>query len=451
MAPDMSGSTASNNGTTASISMDVYDARCSSAQVTAAVAFLSTYRDLTTGIIGAVTSYYLGKLSDRIGRVKIMALNGIGILVSGVVIILVVAFPTYLNYRWLFLSFVIDGLSGSFPLLMGTASSYVTDCTSDTDRVVAMGWIQSGMFAGMAAGPALSGVLSRLSAPDRPADIFIYATLCQIVALGFLTILPESLPEVEGWKDSPEPHARPASWSALSFKSRPSFNILGALFEPHRSPGEARQSRTNLVLLMAINSIMYGTAVGAMDVMMLYPQAQFQWGMTETGVFISVISIGRAFSTVVILRLLIHLLTKPRLPLSPPPTPLRHPPPSQPHAQTHLPLLRIALGADLLGYIGYGAAPTGAWFVAAGVVSSLNAFGMATAQAAMSMLVAGGQVGTLMGIVGSLQAVTRLVAPPVVNLVYAWTVALLPSGVFWGLAGAVGGAVGMSCFVRLVE
>ncbi|KAH8807453.1 tetracycline-efflux transporter, partial [Xylogone sp. PMI_703] len=394
---DMGGSstgTSSNNATAAGISMGAYDPRCSAPRVTASVAFMSTYRDLITGLLGAVMSYYLGKLSDRIGRVKVLAINGIGILLAELVMVAVLVFPDSLNYRWLFLSFAIDGLSGSFPLLMATASSYVTDSTDDKDRVVAMGWIQSGMFLGMAVGPALGSALSQLSGPDRPSAIFVYTVICRAIGLAFLLILPESLPDVEKDMKAPEMgmHSHGSPFAGLSIKRIFSLHFLTSLLHPGGSPAEARQTRRNLILLMAINTMMFGTAVGAMDVMMLYPQAQFKWDMMQTGNFISIVNIFRTFSTTVLLRLLVRWLTK-----SPPSGSSITP--EQASKGSHLPLVRLSLCADILGYVGFGLAPTGFLFITGGVLSSLSAVGLSTSQASMSMMVCVEHVGNLMGII----------------------------------------------------
>jgi MFS family permease len=421
-------------------SMGSSDGTCSSPEVLASVAFMSTYRDLTTGIIGAVTSYYLGRLSDRIGRRKVMVMNGIGILVAELILLLVVAFPDSVDYRWLFLSFIVDGLSGSFPLLMAVASSYVTDTTSGEDRVVAMGWIQSGMFCGMAVGPALGGALSSLSGPDKPAAIWLYSMLCRALALLCLTVLPESLSNASRDGKIADPHGHSSPWSLGSIKSMLSFGAIDALLDPEGSLAESRRTRRNLVLLMAINAVMFGTSIGAMDVMMLYPQAQFKWTMMDTGNFISIINIFRTLSTAVVLRLLMRLLTRN--------TPLESSNPDQDIKRTHLPLLRLALCSDIVGYIGWGVAPSGAFFTIAGILSALSAMGISASQASMSMLVSVEHVGKLMGILGSIQALTRLVSPPIINLAYAWTVSFLPQGVFFGLAATVGVAVMMTYLMR---
>lgn len=448
-ATDMGGQNATEvDGSTAVSSSD---GTCSSPEVLASVAFLSTYRDLVTGIIGAVMSFYLGRLSDRIGRVKVLLLNGVGILASELVLLLVVAFPQTLDYRWLFLSFAIDGLSGSFPLLMATAASYVTDTSTDKERIVAMGWIQSGMFFGMAVGPALGSALGSIGgSSEDPSSIFTYAMLCRIIALACLSFLPESLPQsvVGEPKDSGSDMHSSSPWAMLSNP----LGLVDALFDADGRPAETRRSRRNLILLMAVNAIMFGSSIGAMDVMMLYPQSQFGWGMMDTGNFISVINIFRTLSTTLVLRLLMHLFTKVT---------------SKKTLATgggeeegeegdkegvisgaHLILLRVALGFDVLGYVGFGLAPTGLFFVLGGVLTAFSAMGISASQASMSMMVSGEHVGKLMGVLGSLQALARLVSPPAINLVYAWTVSFLPQGVFFGLAGAVAVGILLTHLIR---
>ncbi|KAH8660046.1 major facilitator superfamily domain-containing protein [Xylariales sp. PMI_506] len=429
------------NGTT--ISMGSYDARCSSPVVTAGVAFMSTYRDLTAGIIGAIMSYYLGKLSDRVGRRKVLLLNGVGILLSELVLLLVVALPQSLDYRWLFLSFVIDGLSGSFPLLMATVSSYVIDATDEKDRVVGMGWIQSGMFCGMALGPALGSVLSRLSGSDRPSTIFIYAMACRVLGIMLLAIIPESLPTLKEVTSKGSDRPSFTLWRGASSWKLPSFVLLDTLVENEsHSPEETRRARRNLILLITINAVMFGTAVGAMDVMMLYPQARYAWKMMQTSNFISIINICRTLATTVILHLLLRIFSGLLSKVTPAVDG------RQDGTRAHLPLLRLSLCFDILGYIGFGVAPTGLWFILAGVVSSLGAMGVSSIQTSMSVMVSPSQVGNLMGILGSVQALSRLVSPPLINFIYGQIVSFLPQGVFLVLAAAVASELMLTYLVR---
>ncbi|EFX03238.1 tetracycline-efflux transporter [Grosmannia clavigera kw1407] len=408
---------------------------CSAPQVLAGVAFLSTYRDLITGILGAVMSFYLGKLSDRIGRVKVMALNGHGLLAGELVFFLVVAFPRTIDYHWLFLSFAVDGLSGSFPLLMASTASYVADTTTDNDRIVAMGWLQSGMFLGMALGPAIGTALSQLT-PDRPAAVFLWAIICHIVGLLCLLLLPESRKDVHDVQMAPinpefdeldhsthkhhdhhhhmylnharghnHGHLAPSPGQSLGsfLRSTLSLAAVDSLFDSSSDHATVRRHRRNLFLLLAVTSIMFGCSVGSMDVLMIYPQAQFQWSMMTTGNFISIVNIFRTVSSTLFLQLLMKFLTsrfrsafakKASLnsQVSPPDSQL-----AEAAQATQLPLLRLALFSDLLGFIGFGLAPSGFLFTAAGVLSSLSALSVSATQAAMTILVLPEHVGKLMG------------------------------------------------------
>lgn len=61
----------------------------------------------------------------------------------------------------------------------------------------------------------------------------------------------------------------------------------------------------------------------------------------------------------------------------------------------------------------------------------------------MTKLIPASQTGELLGALGFLQAMARIVAPTVANLTYSWTVGQAPQLVFWGIAVAfvVAGAV----------
>ena len=84
--------------------------------------------------------------------------------------------------------------------------------------------------------------------------------------------------------------------------------------------------------------------------------------------------------------------------------------------------------------MGYAFAPTGALFILSGIVASLGAIGLATSEASMTKLVDSSQIGELLGALGFLQAVARIIAPTIASLTYSWTVASMPQLVFIGIA-----------------
>lgn len=66
----------------------------------------------------------------------------------------------------------------------------------------------------------------------------------------------------------------------------------------------------------------------------------------------------------------------------------------------------------------------------------------------MTKLIPKSQTGELLGALGFLQAMARIVAPTVANLTYSWTVDRAPQLVFWGIAIVFVVAGGVSILAR---
>lgn len=130
-------------------------------------------------------------------------------------------------------------------------------------------------------------------------------------------------------------------------------------------------------------------------------------------------------------------------------------------------LILTALFFDIAGYLGYALAPTGILFTLFGAAAAFGAIGLSTSEAALTKCVQpsasattaaeggggggdGSRVGELLAGLGLLQAVVRIVAPAVVNVVYGATVAVGAPGVaFWGMAGVLGVGWGLAWGVRV--
>ena len=102
---------------------------------------------------------YLGRLSDRHGRVPILILSQIGTTVSFVMLGLAQA--TWL----LFAARVLDGITGGNIIV---ARAYITDVTPREQRTEALGYIFAVFGIGFVIGPALGSVLSAAFGPRLP-------------------------------------------------------------------------------------------------------------------------------------------------------------------------------------------------------------------------------------------------------------------------------------------
>jgi DHA1 family tetracycline resistance protein-like MFS transporter len=123
----------------------------------------------------------LGDLSDRYGRRPILVFSLAGTVVS--LVMLAVAH----SITMLFLARIVDGLSGGN---ISTARAYVADITEPKDRARAYGLIGAAFGLGFIMGPALSGVLARVS---YTAPIWAAAALTLVATAMALLWLPETV------------------------------------------------------------------------------------------------------------------------------------------------------------------------------------------------------------------------------------------------------------------
>src|ERR1700694_4411645 len=128
-----------------------------------------------------VASPVLGDWSDRYGRRPVLILSLAGTVVSFVMM----AVATSLTI--LFVARIVDGLSGGN---ISTARAYVADVTEPKDRARAYGLIGAAFGLGFIFGPALSGVLAKVS---YKAPIWAAALLTLVAAAMAWIWLPETV------------------------------------------------------------------------------------------------------------------------------------------------------------------------------------------------------------------------------------------------------------------
>lgn len=137
---------------------------------------------LSFSVFQFLASPVLGVLSDRHGRRPVLLISifgtGIGYILFG-----------WAGALWiLFLSRIIDGITGGN---ISTAQAYIADISPPEDRAKNFGLIGAAFGLGFIVGPALGGILSKisLSAPAYAAAGLSFVT----TAYAFFA-LPESLP-----------------------------------------------------------------------------------------------------------------------------------------------------------------------------------------------------------------------------------------------------------------
>ncbi|KAJ8111227.1 hypothetical protein OPT61_g6132 [Boeremia exigua] len=428
--------------------MDPGTDRCQKDAVSSRSSLFLLYGSLCSGILAAVTSPKLGALSDRFGRKTFMLVNTSGALFGEILTILAAKFPETVHVNWLLVGYALEGLSGSFIVGMALAHSYASDCVAPQERNVAFAYFHAALFSGIAVGPVVAGYIieARMkytSKIDAVVFVFYLALAAHGLFIAFLLFcIPESLSK------SRQEAARQKHKEEMDQLSPESdwINQLRHinLFRPLKilwptGPGSSSAVRWNLLLLAATDTIMFGVAMGAMSVVILYTRLQFGWQTLESGRFVSVVNGCRVVALLGVLPLVTRLVRgkngamKQR---------------SSGTDRFDLSIIRAAIFFDTLGYIGYALAPNGAFFTLSGVVTAVGGVGSPALGAALTKHVPNDKVGQLLGATGLLHAIARVLGPTIFNGLYSATVSGYRQTVFVVLASMFGLAFLCSWFVR---
>jgi multidrug resistance protein len=127
---------------------------------------------------------YLGRLSDKYGRVPVLILSQIGTAAS----FFMLAFAP--NVAVLFLARILDGITGGNIIV---AQAYITDITPRERRTEALGYVFALFGLGFIFGPILGGTLAAAFGPRVPYIIAALAAVA-VVLLTYFT-LNETLSE----------------------------------------------------------------------------------------------------------------------------------------------------------------------------------------------------------------------------------------------------------------
>ncbi|KAF1962020.1 tetracycline-efflux transporter-like protein [Byssothecium circinans] len=422
--------------------------RCRNDAVSARSSLFLLYGSLVSGILSAITSPKLGALSDRLGRKKLLAITTCGTVIGELLTILAAKYPKTVHVNWILVGYAIDGLAGSFIVGMALAHSYATDCTAPQKRNVAFGYFHACLFTGIALGPIVAGYIIKMrekyvGKTEAVLLIFYMALACHITFILFLAfVIPESLSKARQesarrvHKEEQERLGPASDW----INQLRSINLLAPLkiLWP-TGPGTSSAVRWNLLLLAATDTIMFGVAMGATGVIILYVRLEFNWQELESGRFVSIVNSCRVLCLLVGLPIITRIFrgkkgTK-----------------SQPHSGSDrfdLSSIRVAVFFDMMGFLGYALARNGNLFIASGAIAAIGGIGSPTLGSALTKHVRPDQVGQLLGAIGLLHAFARVIGPSVFNGIYYATVGSYRQTVFVCLTVTFGVAFGCSWFVR---
>lgn len=181
------------------------------------------------------------------------------------------------------------------------------------------------------------------------------------------------------------------------------------------------QLRRNLFVLATIDTMMFGVAMGTMQIILIYSRKRFHWDPVASAGFLSAVNVCRVTALLLVLPLLTRWVRGPTAKQS-----AGH----KGSDRLDLGIIRVSIVFDLLGYVGYAFTPSGAIMVISGMVASLGGVGPPTLQSSMTKHIPADRTGQMLGATGLLHALARVVSPIVFNLIYSRTVATFAGFVF---------------------
>lgn len=417
--------------------------QCRIPEVQSRVSMFTLWINLITGLISAFASPKLGALSDRYGRKKIIVVTSMGTIFAEIITIVAASRPETFNVEWLLFGAVLDGLTGSFIVAMAITNSYITDCTPPAGRNVAFGLIHGCLFSGIAFGPIIAGYIVKHT--GKIVIVFYILLAVHTTFAAFMAfVVPESVSKKrqmaarEKHEELRRDVAQDSDWDWIN--QLRSLNLLEPLkvLWP-KGEGSSPALRRNLVFLAAVDTIVFGVAMGSMTVVVIYTNYQFGWKTFESARFMSIVNSCRVFCLLVFMPLLTKFVRG------------RKSFPSQKNSGSDLfdlSIIRFAVLFDTIGYLGYTLSRSGEMMILSGCVAAIGGVASPTLQSAMTKHVPPEQTGQLLGASGLLHALARVVAPTLFNGIYAATVGTFTQTVFVCLTVTFGLAFVISWVVK---
>ncbi|KAH7912214.1 MFS general substrate transporter [Hygrophoropsis aurantiaca] len=456
--------------------------------VQAATAKLAAVLTTTIGVLGCLTTGWWSSLSDRFGRTRIMTATSIGLLATDVVVIVTAFYVDSLpgGYWFLLVGMVLDGLFGGLSTGVAAMHAYLADCTTSADRSRIFSMTLGLMFAGVALGPIIGGLLVRTTG-SALAVFYFAAGLHALFFIYVGLIVPESLTNARArgararYQEAVDAR-RSETYSgtewilsvlrgAVSFLS-PLTILLPARVEVKGNP--LKRSKRDWSLLCVAAS--YGFAMtdqGSITYKFQYAAGTFGWSSEIVSYFIALAGAGRAILLTLLLPLIIKLLKPiPAAPIQLPtdsdeighlnataestPVASKSKRESPPHPSAFdLRIARCSLFIELIAFVLVALASSGAVFTAASVLGSFGS-GFAPAIQAFALELylkrdgkGRNQTGRLFGAISVVQVLaTQIISPSLFGYAYAKTVGTFPRTILFMTAFSIAISLTLLAFVR---
>ncbi|KAG5643210.1 hypothetical protein DXG03_001328 [Asterophora parasitica] len=441
---------------------------------------------LSTGTLSCITTGWWGSFSDRYGRTRLLGFSVVGLLFTDFNFIFVSRNFQSLpgGYWFLVLGPIIEGSVGGLTAAIAAMHAYIADTTPEAERARTFSLSLGLMFAGMAVGPSLGGLLIHFS--GKVLSVF-YAAFGVHVIYAFLVwfVLPESLlkSEMQKSKHNYETELRdsaldrernPAVGALVRVKRLFAFLSPLTVFLPEinpdvQNPLKRKKRDWNLTIVAASYGLIV-SVMGSYPFKFQYASLTFGWTSETLGYWLTLVGATRALFLTIILPVIIYLLkpTPVTIELPSPPegsapqtststsnsTVAPKPPTKPAHASSFdLKIAHASLIVDAISYTLMAAAPTALVFTACSILAALGGgLGPALQSVALALYRrrGGTESGRLFGALSVISALSsQILGPAWYGLVYMKTVATFPRAIFILSMVTVILSVALLAFVRL--
>lgn len=390
----------------------IVDKDCQTPEVTGKAASFASYRTIIVAILSVIVVPRIAAYSDRHGRKWVLVWCGLCLCVCDAITLACVKYPHIVDYHYLLLASVFQGIGGNISIIQVLNVSYISDCAEPATRSALLSILDAVLFGALAAGPTLGslflqtfGSLSALFGTTLSMNL-----TCTLLVILFLpeSRAPKSRRSSQALYAASRHHMRTTytKWQKTVYRLN-FLRPLGMLMFRHV---EKRQDRRNARVLVAIASICLEMGGSIGPLLLFYVEARFQWTSIQTGYMMSAAGIGR----VVILGFVFPMVNRYLL---------KHNYQSgELFTKADLYIIRTGLTIGMIGIFCASIAPKPELFATAVVMDSLAAILMPTVKNAIIKHSQDSQVGELLGALNLLTNIGMIVIPFIFFTIFRYTI-----------------------------
>ncbi|CAH2107664.1 unnamed protein product [Euphydryas editha] len=264
------------------------------------VAVAVARKTLIAASIPCIMALFVGSWSDRTGRRKIFIITP---LVGQFLIGINGLINTYFFHQLpleavVYPEAVLEGLCGSWCIILLTLYSYISDITTNENRTFRMGLIHFSLTVGFPLGTGVSGILLK--------SVSYYGCYAIVICMHTINLI-YNIFILQDPKRSPEQIMHDGKGTLQSIRMFFDFKNVKETFKLVFKKGENNR-RAKICLMFIVSSTIFGPMYGEISIMYISTRYRFNWDELKFSIFQSsnaiVHTIGTIFSITVFSKLL---------------------------------------------------------------------------------------------------------------------------------------------------